>query len=86
MRDGGERSRTVDYVRDEVADRMIERLMVSTVYVDYEVWSLRAERCISGHQEEVQDHSRRRLRPWSFFQVVGSRNNGEGGDAGVEWY
>ncbi|KZT06514.1 S-adenosyl-L-methionine-dependent methyltransferase [Laetiporus sulphureus 93-53] len=27
MRDGGERSRTVDYVRDEVADRMIERLM-----------------------------------------------------------
>ncbi|KAI0784858.1 S-adenosyl-L-methionine-dependent methyltransferase [Abortiporus biennis] len=26
-RDGGERSRTVDYVRDEVADRLIERLM-----------------------------------------------------------
>ena len=25
---GGERSRTVDYVRDEVADRLIERLMV----------------------------------------------------------
>jgi len=28
-RDGGERSRTVDYVRDEVADRMMERFMVS---------------------------------------------------------
>lgn len=27
-RDGGERSRTVDYVRDEVADRMMERLLV----------------------------------------------------------
>lgn len=28
LRDDGERSRTVDYVRDEVADRLIERLMV----------------------------------------------------------
>lgn len=27
LRDSGERSRTVDYVRDEVADRMIERVM-----------------------------------------------------------
>lgn len=26
--DGGNRSRTVDYLRDEIADRMIERLMV----------------------------------------------------------
>lgn len=28
-RDGGDRSRTVDYVRDDVANRMIERFMVS---------------------------------------------------------
>lgn len=28
-RDGGERSRTVDYVRDEVADRLVERFLVS---------------------------------------------------------
>jgi len=28
-RDGGNRSRTVDYVRDEVANRMIERFIVS---------------------------------------------------------
>jgi len=27
-RDGGSRSRTADYVRDEVADRMMERLLV----------------------------------------------------------
>lgn len=27
-RDGGERSRTVDYVREEVADRMMERFLV----------------------------------------------------------
>lgn len=27
-RDGGARSRTVDYVRDEVADRLIERVLV----------------------------------------------------------
>jgi hypothetical protein len=29
VRDGGNRSRTVDYVRDEVASRMIERFIVS---------------------------------------------------------
>jgi NADH dehydrogenase [ubiquinone] 1 alpha subcomplex assembly factor 5 len=29
MREGGNRSRTVDYVREEVADRMMDRLMVS---------------------------------------------------------
>lgn len=28
LRDGGERSRVVDYVRNEVADRMMERFMV----------------------------------------------------------
>ena len=28
-RDGGNRSRTVDYVRDDVANRMIERFMAS---------------------------------------------------------
>lgn len=31
-RNGGERSRVVDYVRDEVADRMMERLLVSCPY------------------------------------------------------
>lgn len=30
-RDGGERSRTVDYVRDEVADRLMERLLVMSI-------------------------------------------------------
>lgn len=29
--EAGERSRTVDYVRDEVADRMMERLMVESL-------------------------------------------------------
>lgn len=28
LREGGNRSRTVDYVRDEVAERMIERFLV----------------------------------------------------------
>ena len=31
-RDGGKRSRTVDYVRDEVADRMMERLLVMCLH------------------------------------------------------
>lgn len=29
LRDNGDRSRTVDYVREEVADRLVERFMVS---------------------------------------------------------
>lgn len=28
LRDSGERSRTVDYVRNEVADRLLERVLV----------------------------------------------------------
>ena len=31
-REGGARSRTVDYVRDEVAERMLERFMVCSTY------------------------------------------------------
>lgn len=31
--DGGKKSRTVDYVRNEVAERMIERLLVSGIHV-----------------------------------------------------
>jgi hypothetical protein len=31
-RDGGARSRTVDYVRDEVADRMMDRLLVLVMW------------------------------------------------------
>lgn len=31
-RDGGKRSRAVDYVRDEVADRMMERLLVTCLH------------------------------------------------------
>ena len=30
--EGGQRSRTVDYIRDEIADRLIERLMVWSCY------------------------------------------------------
>lgn len=33
-RDGGARSRTVDYVRDEVADRLMERFLVGIVCFD----------------------------------------------------
>ena len=32
-RDDGERSRTVDYVRDEIADRMIERILVRNYHM-----------------------------------------------------
>jgi NADH dehydrogenase [ubiquinone] 1 alpha subcomplex assembly factor 5 len=35
LRDGGEKSRTVDYLRDEVADRMMERLMVISLHMPF---------------------------------------------------
>ena len=37
-KDNGETSRVVDYVRDEVADRMMERLQVSPVMLAISVY------------------------------------------------
>lgn len=37
LRDGGHKSRTVDYVRDEIADMMMERFLVSSVIVQMRV-------------------------------------------------
>jgi NADH dehydrogenase [ubiquinone] 1 alpha subcomplex assembly factor 5 len=52
--EGGARSRTVDYVREEVADRLLERLMVRR--------RGRAKVCTlnmrAGHQAQVQHHPR----------------------------
>lgn len=50
--DGGHRSRTVDYLRDEVADRMIERLMVcfNAYYLNLCANNL----SIVGHQTNIQ--------------------------------
>ena len=50
-RDNGERSRTVDYVRESVADSMMERLLVSTNI--FEVQNPLLERPCVGHQKKV---------------------------------
>ena len=50
----GERSRTVDYVRNEVADRMVERLMVRCIF-----WSEKdapAHSTCIGHKTKVQQY------------------------------
>ena len=39
-RDGSERSRMVDYVRDEVADRMMERLLVRVACLPFVMLAL----------------------------------------------
>lgn len=64
-KNGGEDSRTVDYLRNEVADRMIERLLVSRD--DFEFGRILS--FLIGYQTHVQLHSRRRFRTGSFFAV-----------------
>jgi hypothetical protein len=51
LRDGGERSRVVDYVRDEVADRMMERFMVCLYH------PLSTSRCINYCWRTSKGHS-----------------------------
>jgi NADH dehydrogenase [ubiquinone] 1 alpha subcomplex assembly factor 5 len=49
--EGGSRSRTVDYVREEVADRLLERLMVRSPHTT--VYSLMKVAHILGYQAQV---------------------------------
>lgn len=63
-----ENSRTVDYVRDEIADRLIERVLVSadpTFCFAY----LTVSRI--GYQEEVQHRTRHGFWPGSLRETAG---------------
>jgi len=66
-RDGGARSTTVDYIRDEVADRMMERFLVcfhahrDQDHASQAVWTN------VGYQTRVQCHPRPRFRSWTFL-------------------
>lgn len=62
---GGEASRTVDYVREEVADRMVERLMVGSIISRTRRVNNRYNNI--GHQTQVQDHFRPWIGAWSLF-------------------
>jgi hypothetical protein len=52
---GGERSRTVDYVRDDIAEGMMERFMVRIAVLSARSVSYVYGKCIhaSGHQEVI---------------------------------
>jgi hypothetical protein len=54
-RDGGQRSRTVDYVRDEIADRMMERLFVR--YTGPASMCILQAEFVAGYQAQVQQDS-----------------------------
>lgn len=69
VREQGSRSRVVDYVRDEVADRMLERLLVSLPLV-LEAGKPHVD--AAGHQKKKQVplHSGSWFRPRSFLQIT----------------
>jgi len=60
--ESGERSRVVDYVRDEVANRMMERFMVG-------LWLSKSFICFmaSGYQTHFQNDCRSWVRTWPFL-------------------
>jgi hypothetical protein len=80
-RDGGNRSRAVDYVRDEVANRMIERFMASN-YSEKLLWGwLRPD---PGYKENVLVC----LGPWvwtrSFLKTARVGSDAESDNAGPQ--
>jgi len=77
LHDGGERSRTVDYVRDEVADRMMERFTVSFLLAEC---ACRTE-CTIGYQTEIQQRRRFRRRRRSLLKAAGQTTDGKGYNA-----
>jgi hypothetical protein len=66
----GEDSRVVDYLRNEVADRMIERLLVSTSLV-----TLCIHLTLVGHQTYLQVYSRRRRWTRTFLALDRIKTN-----------
>jgi len=79
-RNEGEDSRVVDYLRNEVADRMIERLLVSTFLV-----TLYIHLMLVGYQTYLPVYSRRRLWTGTFLALDRIKTNKEGRNAGNEW-
>ena len=72
-REGGVKSRTVDYVRDEVAERMLERFMVGLVYGFLNVHSCTMLNW--GYQKEIRNCHWLRFWPRTFLEIVGKRQS-----------
>ena len=77
-RESGTKSRTVDYVRDEVAERMLERFMVCPTYGFSNVRSCTMLNTIRwGYQKEIRNCCWLRLRPRTFLEIVRNRQSPE---------
>lgn len=74
-RDGGARSRTVDYVRDEIADRMIERFQVCSRLPRR---AAGLEQQNAGHKTQVRYGPRLGVRSGALLQAVRFGNYTEG--------
>ena len=70
-----ENSRTVDYVRDEIADRLIERVLVSPDPTF--CFACLTVSCI-GYQEEVQHRTRPGVRSGPLRETARDRDDAEG--------
>jgi hypothetical protein len=70
-RDGGRRSRTADYVRDEVADRMMERLLVSD---NLSVPLLCLGRVL-GYKAEIRYNARPWVWAWTLLKAPRFKSN-----------
>jgi len=70
-----ENSRTVDYVRDEIGDRLVERMLVSSGPVFFSV-NLNVRHI--GHQAQVQHRARSGVWPRSLRKTAGDRDDAEG--------
>ena len=80
-RDGGNRSRTVDYVRDDVANRMIERFTASILYIVLHMPWLRRK---PGYKEKFLFRPRSRIWLWTFRQIARVGSGEESDNAGLE--
>lgn len=81
-REDGSRSRTVDYVRDEVADRMLERLLVSPYSLAWDSWSLC---CSAGHQTKIPHYFGPWFWSWSSLQATRPCHYRKCHHDGFEW-
>lgn len=63
-----ENSRTVDYVRDEIAGRLIERMLVSITPWSFPVY---LDALFAGYQAQIRHRAGSGVRPRSLLEIVG---------------
>lgn len=77
----GADSRTVDYIRNEVADRMLERFEVGTTMGQRAILI-----SLLGHQTQIWDRRRSWLGTRSFYKGVRPGKRPQGHHGRFQWY